>query len=112
MIDTKDISLKRVEHEQAQKWKSEVQKLLDEKFNNEFTIIPNESLKLALKLYEDKLCSSYFYGGMPDGKLHHKEASVLRGCLLQLGILDEEANSKIVRRAQLRADKSRKGVKQ
>jgi hypothetical protein len=73
--------------------------------------IPDEIIALNLKLYEDKWCSAFFYDGMPDGKLHHKEASVQRCCYLQLGILTEEENSRIVRRAQLRADKSRKGMK-
>lgn len=69
--------------------------------------IPQEKIDLALKIYEDKWCSAHCYDGTPEGSLHRKEASVLRGCYLGLGILSEELNSKIVRRAQVRADKSR-----
>lgn len=74
--------------------------------------IKDPNIETLVKIYEDKCCSSHFYEGTPEGNLHQIESKVMRACLKQLEILDEAQISKIVKRATLRAEKSKTRARQ
>jgi len=68
--------------------------------------LSQEIILKELSIYESKLCSAEIYRGTPEGILHAKEASVMRGCLLRLGLISEAQNSAMWKSAKSRAGKT------
>lgn len=80
---------------------TQAQNLIDDKFPNQYRVLPSESLTLALQTYEDKLATSR----ISNDEIARCAANFARLYLTEVLGIDEGAISKAVRRAELRVEK-------
>lgn len=67
--------------------------------------LDKEILENELKIFEDKIASSFFYKNTKDETLHQKEVSDYRAVYLRLGIFSEKQISDAFKSAEKRITK-------